>query len=438
MAKRSRKKKQDSELKKRLDAFNGNTNLFVWLCVVRCVPFLETFGYWPENERQKCVMHMLKAVDVIAFASFGNAQAIADYAANDAYTATVAFHGHHGDKTNYITMTVIAEATAYIAELGNRSICDFAENVAYSLHVDMESILLQDLDEIEAGTNNFDNNTEIYGKSWDDFQKALIDLNCEYWAEWYSALFEKGFLLDDKDETEINLRLNAPHSIIAQGAATLSQHMKTILYPLKIHSCNIFLSYCHADADLANIVDKFLYEQHSIRVTRDIRGVNYAESFEVFMQTIGKHDYVIMLISDRFLKSQACMYEAGELISTRNLEQKLLFIIINDDDIRFYSTQPVKPIGANIYSSIQRNEYISYWENRYSEEEKSLSQIKSDSAKIEPMKNLREIRKIIDHDISPFLSYLSDAKGMNFGEMMQANFKDILNKINSNAVEMNS
>jgi len=302
----------------------------------------------------------------------------------------------------------------------------------------MESILLQDLNEIEAGTNNFDNNTEIYGKSWDDFQNALIDLNCEYWAEWYSALFAKGFLLDDKDETEINLRLNAPHSIIAQGAATLSQHMKTILYPLKIRSCNIFLSYCHADADLANIVDKFLYEQHSIRVTRDIRGVNYAESFKVFMQTIGKHDYVIMLISDRFLKSQACMYEAGELISTRNLEQKLLFIIINDDDIRFYSTQPVKPIGANIYSSIQRNEYISYWENRYSEEEKSLSQIKSDSAKIEPMKNLREIRKIIDHDISPFLSYLSDVKGMNFGEMMQANFKDILNKINSNAVEMNS
>ena len=164
-------------------------------------------------------------------------------------------------------------------------------------------------------------------------------------------------------------------------------------------------------------------------VTRDIRDVKYKDSFKTFMQTIGEHDYVVMLISDNFLKSKACMYEAGELVSTRNLGKKLVFVIVQDGDIKHYRQIPPKPIGANIYNSIQRNEYITYWENQYVMEENSINQIKSDSAKIEPLKSLRELRKIIDHDISQFLDYISDAKGKSFSEMYEMNFSDIVAKI---------
>ena len=123
------------------------------------------------------------------------------------------------------------------------------------------------------------------------------------------------------------------------------------------------------------------------------------------------------------------MYEVGELVSTRSLESKLLFIVVQDEDSKHYKIAPDKPVGANIYNSVKRNEYIAYWENRYEEEVRSINQIKSSSAKIEPSINLREMRKIIDHDIGVFLRYLSDVKGKSFGEMYETDFQDILARI---------
>jgi len=80
---RRRKRKAVSVVKERLkDLSHEDTILFVWLCTVRCLPFIEwkgTFNYWPDKERQKFLMSLLKAVDVIAFAMFDdNANSIAD------------------------------------------------------------------------------------------------------------------------------------------------------------------------------------------------------------------------------------------------------------------------------------------------------------------------------------------------------------------------
>ncbi|WP_447403004.1 RNA-binding domain-containing protein (plasmid) [Lysinibacillus sp. fkY74-1] len=69
----------------------------------------------------------------------------------------------------------------------------------------------------------------------------------------------------------------------------------------------VFLSYCHADADLANIIEKSLNEHEDISVSRDINITQYRDDLDEFMKTIRKHDFVVSIVTSKYLKSLNCM-----------------------------------------------------------------------------------------------------------------------------------
>ena len=76
----------------------------------------------------------------------------------------------------------------------------------------------------------------------------------------------------------------------------------------------LFLSYCQKDSDIANLIETGLapHINGKAKISRDIRDVEYHESFKKFMQTIETHDFVIMIVSDHYLKSRNCMFEVLE------------------------------------------------------------------------------------------------------------------------------
>jgi hypothetical protein len=71
---------------------------------------------------------------------------------------------------------------------------------------------------------------------------------------------------------------------------------------------NIFLSYSWKDRDIADEIDND-FKAVGITFRRDERDAKYRTSIKEFMDTVGKHDYVVMLISDDYLRSANCMYE---------------------------------------------------------------------------------------------------------------------------------
>ena len=84
----------------------------------------------------------------------------------------------------------------------------------------------------------------------------------------------------------------------------------------------MFLSYCQKDKGIADIIDTKLPRiERKIEITRDIRAVGYGESFSAFMQTIADKDFVISIVSDRYLKSRNCMYEVCELMRDRRFKE---------------------------------------------------------------------------------------------------------------------
>ena len=105
------------------------------------------------------------------------------------------------------------------------------------------------------------------------------------------------------------------------------------------------------------------------------------------MNGLDYHDKVIMIISDQYLKSRACMYEVGQLIKSSDFKKKILFIVCSNRDKKFYKVPAVENIEAKIYDPHDRNQYIIYWENKCSELHEDLNLIKDECAKIETPKS---------------------------------------------------
>ena len=67
------------------------------------------------------------------------------------------------------------------------------------------------------------------------------------------------------------------------------------------------------------------------------------------MNSIQKQDFVILVITDEYLKSDACMYEVIELMKDECWFQKAMFAVLD---------------GTHIYSPSEKAYYIGYWKDK--------------------------------------------------------------------------
>ena len=81
----------------------------------------------------------------------------------------------------------------------------------------------------------------------------------------------------------------------------------------------VFLSYCWADTEKANVIDDYL-KSHKIKVARDVRDIRNWQSLKEFMRGIRNQDYAVLLISDSYLKSINCMFEVLEIMKEDNTQ----------------------------------------------------------------------------------------------------------------------
>lgn len=85
----------------------------------------------------------------------------------------------------------------------------------------------------------------------------------------------------------------------------------------------IFLSYCWEDTASANRLDS-LFAKFQIRLTRDIRDLKYNTNIHGFMDSLKTHDKLIVLVSDSYLRSLNCLYEASQVLTMR---EKVVLIL---------------------------------------------------------------------------------------------------------------
>lgn len=193
----------------------------------------------------------------------------------------------------------------------------------------------------------------------------------------------------------------------------------------------IFLSYCQKDSDIADLIDEQLGEQIKGKATisRDIRDVEYHESFKRFMQSIEQHDYVITVISDSYFKSRNCMYEVLEVVKDSRFSDKLVFIVLRDEDCQYYKTPQANGIAANVYSTEGQTSYSIFWKHHEIELQKQIDDLGDPTYAITQIKEKKVIQKIL-LDLPEFIEFVRDSKGLSLTEHVAHNFSDIIKFMN--------
>ncbi len=147
----------------------------------------------------------------------------------------------------------------------------------------------------------------------------------------------------------------------------------------------IFISYGWG-GESETIVDQ-IYEEFTNKkynIIRDKIDLGYKGNIAEFMQRIGNGKYVIVVISDKYLKSENCMYEMLELKKNGDVYNRIFPIVLSD---------------AKIYDEVDRIDYINYWDDKVDELKKKIETLRDAVGKVkvyEKINQYADINRIID------------------------------------------
>lgn len=121
---------------------------------------------------------------------------------------------------------------------------------------------------------------------------------------------------------------------------------------------DIYISYAWG-GDSEKIVDQLDKELQAkgIKVTRDKRDLGYKGSIVGFMEDIGKGNKIIVVISEKYLKSENCMFELTQIYENKDFAKRIFPIILED---------------SKIYSPVSRISYIKYWNDKITELDEAI------------------------------------------------------------------
>ena len=154
-------------------------------------------------------------------------------------------------------------------------------------------------------------------------------------------------------------------------------------------SINIFLSYCWKDTKYADDIEQH-YENSEIVIHRDKNDIHHWGSIEKFMKSIRNADFAILIISDNYLKSENCMYEALQVMKEEDYSTKIFPLVIDDNIYRY---------GGSI-------DYIKYWEDKFDDLKSRRQYIQHEHAS--DIDNQLKIINEISSNISCFIKTVSD------------------------------
>ena len=198
------------------------------------------------------------------------------------------------------------------------------------------------------------------------------------------------------------------HAVITEKGMTFMKKMQveseetSIIKKAKSSSLpSVFISYNWDNDDIASAVETALSGKAIVH--RDKKDIPNWGSLSDFMKSIRKQDFAVLVISEPYLKSDACLFEVMQLMKDEDWNEKAMYVVLSD---------------AHIYKPIGRAKYISYWTEQCAELEKTIASLPASSTS-ELNMDLRKAAAIRDN-IGEFLTKVADTSNPDSEKVVQA------------------
>jgi hypothetical protein len=175
----------------------------------------------------------------------------------------------------------------------------------------------------------------------------------------------------------------------------------------------VFISYAWGGEreEIVNQIDKALQER-GIRIIRDKRDLGYKGSISAFMERIGRGNCVIVVISDKYLRSPNCMFELVEIAEGKQFHDRIFPIVLSD---------------ANIYDPLKRIEYVRHWEVKRAELAEAMKTL--DPANLQGIREDMDLYDRIRDKISGLTSLLKDMNTLTPDMHREGDFNEVYDGI---------
>ncbi|MFN6235957.1 HEAT repeat domain-containing protein [Microcystis sp.] len=160
------------------------------------------------------------------------------------------------------------------------------------------------------------------------------------------------------------------------------------------------------------------FDAKGIEIIRDKTHTTYKDSIKNFMRQIGQGKCVVAVISDRYLKSENCMFELVEIARNGDFYKRIFPIILPD---------------ARIYKDFERIDYLKYWEDEKAKLQakyKQLDLVNTNSI-MATLNLYDEIRGNIDN----LTNILKDMNTLNIDLHRQSEFAAMIQKVETKLAE---
>ena len=136
----------------------------------------------------------------------------------------------------------------------------------------------------------------------------------------------------------------------------------------------IFISYAWGgkSEEIVNQLDK-TFQEKGITIVWDKQDLDFKGRIKEFMERIGRGKGVIVVISEKYLESENCMFELVQIAQNGQFYDRIFPIVLDD---------------AKIYKPINRIEYVKYWEEQIHQLDEAMKSVSS--------ANLQGFREDID------------------------------------------
>ncbi|GBL12009.1 phycocyanobilin lyase subunit alpha [Microcystis aeruginosa Sj] len=256
--------------------------------------------------------------------------------------------------------------------------------------------------------------------------KALKDSNS---AVRSNAAFALGKISSETAMTELIKCLKNPDFVTLNNGDTLSpvrEALDTIQNKLKYYhplsqpmNQQVYISYNWQEDsnEMANqLVQAFAAK--GIEIIRDKTHTSYKDSIKNFMRQIGQRKCVVAVISDRYLKSENCMFELVEIARNGDFYQRIFPIILPD---------------ARIHKDFERIDYLKYWEDEKAKLQAKYKQL--DLAKTNSILETLNLYDEIRGNIDNLTNILKDMNTLNIDLHRQSEFAAMIQKVETKLAE---